>query len=59
MRRNNYSANALNMKTLNILHEINTKNSRCTSGLKKKRGRIPECVKPIKKNLVQFLRKVA
>lgn len=58
MRRNNYSANALNMKTLNILHEINTKNSRCSSGIKKK-GRIPECVKPIKKNLVTFLRKVA
>jgi hypothetical protein len=58
MRRNNYSANALNMKTLNILHEINTKNSRCCSGTKKK-GRIPGCVKPIKKNLVTFLRKVA
>ena len=45
------------MKTLNILHEINIKNSRC-SAIKKK-GRIPECMKPIKKNLVSFLRKVA
>lgn len=59
IRRNNYSANALNMKTLNILHEINTKHSRCSSGLKKRRGKIPECIKPTKKNLVAFLRKVA
>jgi hypothetical protein len=60
IRKNNYSANALNLKTLNILHEINTKNSRCSSSLKKRaKGKIPVCIKPTKKNIVAFLRKVA
>jgi hypothetical protein len=60
IRKNNYSANALNLKTLNILQQINSKNSRCTSSLKQRgNGKISECLRPTKKNMVAFLRKVA
>ena len=48
MRQNNYSTNALNLKTLNILQQINSKSFGGKAGELKGR-----------KNIVAFLRKVA
>ena len=47
MRQNNYSTNALNLKTLNILQQINAKSFGVRSDGKGRR------------NMVAFLRKVA
>ena len=49
MRQNNYSTNALNLKTLNILQQINAKSFGVRQGLDVKNRR----------NMVAFLRKVA
>lgn len=59
VRKNNYSANALNMKTLNILHELNTRNNRCSSSMKNKKIKEPEPIKMNKRNVIAFLRKVS
>lgn len=55
IRRNNYSANALNLKTLSILHELNAKHPRCASSLARP-AKQPEN-KP--KNLIAYLRRHA
>jgi hypothetical protein len=57
MRQKNYSANALNLKTLHILQQLNTKSYRCSSTLSKPHG--ADAVKSHKKNMVAFLRRAA
>ena len=55
MKQKNYSTNALNLKTMHILQQINTKNSRGYSISVK----LSQQAKPPRKNMVAFLKKVA
>jgi hypothetical protein len=55
IRRNNYSANALNLKTLSILHELNARHPRCASSLARP-ARHPDS-KP--SNLIAYLKRHA
>jgi hypothetical protein len=58
IRQNNYSANALNLKTLNILHELNTHNYRLYS-LNRTTKVTESHAKSTKSKLISFLKKVA
>jgi hypothetical protein len=58
IRQNNYSANALNLKTLNILHELNTHNYRLYS-LNRTTKVAESHQKSTKAKLLSFLKKVA
>lgn len=57
MKKKNYSSNALNLKTLNILQQLHSKNYRCPSTLSKEP--MNESCKTNKRNLIAFLRKAA
>lgn len=54
MRQNNYSTNTLNLKTMNILQQINSKNYHYGGGGLRNGGDFK-----VRKNMVAFLRKVA
>jgi hypothetical protein len=58
IRQNNYSANALNLKTLNILHELNQHNYRLYS-LNRTTKLTESHQKSAKSKLISFLKRVA
>jgi len=57
MKQKNYSANALNLKTMHILQEIQQRGYRCSSILGKHHLNDPQ--KQRKTNMVAFLKRVA